>query len=551
MRSRPKRERFLRFARTGLLLIVTAAVIDATPTGAQVPEVALEVVAEGFSAPVALAVPPEVSGLYYVVDQTGRIWIATDVGERSDQPFLDISDRMVTLNPGYDERGLLGMAFHPDFATNRRFYVYYSAPLRQGGPAGWNHTSHVSAFTVSENDPGVADPASEEIILQVDQPQGNHNAGAIAFGPDGYLYIALGDGGGANDTGLGHVDDWYAANAGGNAQAVSNLLGSILRIDVDAGEPYAIPPDNPFVDRDGLDEIWAYGFRNPYRFSFDRGGTRMLIVGDVGQNRWEEVSVVERGGNYGWNVYEGTHCFDTSNPNQDAASCPTEVGPGHPDEGASLIPPVLEYANGSIGVVVIGGVIYRGAAIPGLEGRYIFGDWSASFGTPSGTLLVATPQDQGPWPFEELTVAGGSLGQYLLAFGQDNEGEVYILTSGVGGPTGTTGRLQRIAPAGGVASEEAEAIPEAFALYQNYPNPFNPSTVLQYRLDATGAVQLHVFDLLGRPISTVVDDVQSAGIHAATWNGTDDGGLPVTSGIYFYRLTTERGTITRTMTLIR
>lgn len=534
-----------------LLLITVATMTGAAETAAQNFEVALEVLADGFAAPVAFAMPPGESDVFYVVDQTGQVWGVGTSGVSSEEPFLDVSDRMIALNPGYDERGLLGMAFHPEFQTNGRFYVYYSAPLRAGGPSGWNHTSHVSAFSVSESDPTRADPASEEIILQVDQPQGNHNGGALAFGPDGYLYISLGDGGGANDTGPGHTDDWYGANAGGNAQNVTNLLGSILRIDVDGGAPYAIPPDNPFVGREGLDEIWAYGFRNPYRLSFDLGESNMLLVGDVGQNRWEEVSVVQRGGNYGWNVYEGTHCFDTSNPNQDASSCPTAVGPGHPDEGAPLIPPVIEYPNGQVGVAVVGGVMYRGSSIPELQGRYIFGDWNTSIGTRNRALLVASPQEAGLWPFEDLNVAEGALDPFLLGFGQDAAGEVYVLTTATGGPAGTSGRVQRLIPTGGVASESDETAPEAFTLFQNYPNPFNPSTAFQYRLGSSGDVQVRVFDLLGRPVSTLVGEIQSAGSYTVTWDGTDHRGEPVSSGIYIYRLLTEHGQSSRTMTLIR
>ena len=199
--------------------------------------VALEPVAEGFTSPVAMAVPPDGSGRLFIADQIGLVHIVTPEGEVLDTPFLDVQDRLVPLNDGYDERGLLGLSFHPDYATNGRFYVYYSAPLRDEAPDDFNHTSHVAEFIVSGN-PDVADPDSERILLQVDQPQGNHNGGTLAFGPeDGLLYLSLGDGGGANDVGLGHVEDWYEVNEGGNGQAVENLLGAILRIDVD-GESY-------------------------------------------------------------------------------------------------------------------------------------------------------------------------------------------------------------------------------------------------------------------------------------------------------------------------
>ncbi|MBO0829328.1 MAG: PQQ-dependent sugar dehydrogenase, partial [Streptosporangiales bacterium] len=262
----------------------------------------------------------------------------------------------------------------------------------------------------------------------------------------------IGDGGGANDVGLGHVDDWYAANAGGNGQDVTqNLLGNILRIDVDSGSPYGIPADNPFVGRPGLDEIYAYGFRNPYRMSFDMGGTHQLLVGDAGQGRWEEVSDVTRGGNYGWNVKEGTHCFNAADSTTQLPTCPDTVGAGHPDAGDPLIDPVIEYANagqpGGLGVVVVGGNVYRGTAVPQLRGRYVFGDWSRSFDRPDGSLFVAKPRDTGMWNTQQLSVTttpDGRLGHYVMGFGQDLNGEVYVLTKDETGPTGDTGKIYKI-----------------------------------------------------------------------------------------------------------
>lgn len=414
-------------------------------------------VAEGFTSPVHLTEAPDGTGRLFVVDQAGLIHIITPDGQLLAEPFLDVSDRIVNLNPFFDERGLLGLAFHPDYASNGRFFVYYSAPLREGAPAGFNHTSHISEFHVSA-DPNRADPTSERILLQVDQPQGNHNAGALAFGPgDGYLYIALGDGGGANDNQLGHVEDWYDFNGGGNGQDVTdNLLGSILRIDVDGGDPYGIPAGNPFVGRDGLDEIYAYGLRNPYRISFDMGGDHTLFAGDAGQGLWEEVSVIENGGNYGWNVKEGTHCFDAANNTQIPDECPDTVGEGHPDAGAPLIDPVIEYANaaqpGGIGRTVVGGFVYRGDDLPQFHGRYIFADWSTGFATGDGTVLVAKERPQGRlWQIQEIQFQNrpdGRLGHFILAFGQDADGEMYILTSDNIGPTGATGRVYQLAPPG-------------------------------------------------------------------------------------------------------
>ena len=417
------------------------------------PVVGLELVAERLTAPVGLKAAGDGSGRLFVVDQIGLIRVITPEGVLLEPAFLDLRDRMVALNPGYDERGLLGLAFPPDYQASGRFAVYYSAPLAPQAPGGWNHTSQLSWFSVSEDDEDVANPASEESILRVDQPQGNHNGGEIVFGPDGYLYVALGDGGGANDVGTGHVEDWYQANRGGNGQDVAkNLLGSILRIDPRASDPYGIPAGNPFSGggNSGMPEIWAYGFRNPYRFSFDAGGEHELFVADVGQNLWEEVNVVEGGGNYGWNVKEGAHCFSASAPNQPGADCPA-AGP----DGGPLIDPVLEYPNGNVpdglGLAVVGGYVYRGATMPSFVGRYVFGDWSVSWNAAAGTLFAATQRanDGEMWSFRELEIADtrdGRLGLFILGLGQDADKEIYLLTSERAGPQGTTGKVWRVVP---------------------------------------------------------------------------------------------------------
>ncbi|MPZ63305.1 MAG: hypothetical protein GEU93_18875 [Propionibacteriales bacterium] len=441
------------------MLVVLLLLSLAPPTAAQSPQgdpkdVGVRLVADGLTAPVTLVEPPDGTNRLFVVDQVGLIRILMPDGSLRPEPFLDLRSQIVPLMTGFDERGLLGLAFHPDYATNGRFFVYYSAPLRAGAPADFNHTSHISEFQVS-GDPNRADPTSERILLQVDEPQFNHNAGTLLFGPDDFLYISLGEGGGADDVGTGHVEDWYAANAGGNGQDVTqNLLGSILRIDVDSGDPYGIPSDNPFTAQpgcaDGCDEIFAYGFRNPYRMSFDMGGSHQLFVGDAGQNQWEEVSIVDKGGNYGWNVKEGTHCFSTANPNESPAECPDTVLSGV-REGDPLVDPIIEYANANrpdgLGLVVVGGHVYRGSALPQLAGRYVFADWSTGFGRPNGTLFVASPRKQGLWLMQELRVANrpsGRLDHFVLGFGQDSSGEVYILATENTGPTGNTGKVFKL-----------------------------------------------------------------------------------------------------------
>lgn len=445
-----------------ILVLTLVSLISVGPVQAQSDigdpfTIRVDRVAEGLTSPVALIPVPDGSGRLFIVDQIGVIRILMSDGTLLADPFLDIRARVVPLMPSFDERGLLGLAFHPNYATNGRFFVYYSAPLRPGAPAGFDHTSHISEFRVMTGNPNAADPASERILLQVDKPQFNHNAGTLAFGPtDGYLYISLGDGGGADDVGLGHVEDWYAENAGGNGQDIThNLLGSILRVDVNSGAPYGIPADNPFNGvsgcSDGCDEIFAYGLRNPYRFSFDMGGSHIMLVGDAGQELWEEVSLVEKGGNYGWNVKEGTHCFSTANPDESPADCPDTVGAGHPRAGDPLIDPVIEYANhhqpGGLGAVVVGGHVYRGDLLPQFRGRYIFGDWSREFGEPDGSLFVAKPRRIGLWQIQELLIQGnpdGRLGHYVLGFGQDLQGEVYVLTTDMTGPSGNTGMIFRL-----------------------------------------------------------------------------------------------------------
>jgi glucose/arabinose dehydrogenase len=425
--------------------LVLVAALPAASAGAQSElgdpmDVGLVQVAEGLTSPLTVIPPPDDSDRLFVVDQSGLIRILTSDGTLLSEPFLDLRARIVPLEAAFDERGLLGLAFHPGYATNGRFFVYYSAPLRAGAPEGFDHTSHVSEFRVSA-DPNRADPGSERILLQVDEPQFNHNAGTLAFGPtDGFLYIALGDGGGANDVGLGHTPEI------GNGQDITNLLGSILRIDVDRGVPYAIPPDNPFVGREGRDEIFAYGFRNPYRMSFDMGGSHELFAGDAGQELWEEVDLVVKGGNYGWNIKEGTHCFDPDNPTESPEECPDTGARGEP-----LIDPVIEYANhhqpGGLGAVVVGGNVYRGKTLPQLRGRYVFGDWSREFEDPDGTLFAAKRRRRGLWQMQELRVAtnpSGRIDHYVLGFGQDEAGEIYVGATENTGPVGTTGKVFKL-----------------------------------------------------------------------------------------------------------
>jgi glucose/arabinose dehydrogenase len=425
------------------------AVAGPSPIGASI-AIDVEEVATGFVSPVQLVTSPGHNGRRFVIDQIGKIWVLNPGGNVMPHPFLDISSKITPLTPGYDERGLLGLAFHPDFDRNGRFFVFYNAPPGPSTPANFNNRVIIAEYRAQGGQAVLADPSSERIILQVDHPQSNHNGGTIAFGPDGYLYISIGDGGGRDDEGLGHVDDWYTFNAGGNGQDItSNLLGNILRIDVDHGSPYGIPTDNPFVDAPGLDEIWAYGFRNPYRFAFDMGGSRALLAGDAGQELWEEVSIVVRRGNYGWNVKEGTHCFDAANPTTPPATCPSV----DPTTNEPLRDPVIEFANakqaGGLAFTVVGGVVNRGTASAATAGMYVFGGATASLTGSDGRIFASALGGPGPWTIHELLIDGTDrLGYVVKGFGNDADGNVYVAASKVLGPAGTTGTIFKIIDAG-------------------------------------------------------------------------------------------------------
>jgi hypothetical protein len=311
----------------------------------------------------------------------------------------------------------------------------------------------VAEYTVSDDDPDTANALSERIITAIDWPQFNHNGHWIGFGPDGMLYISSGDGGYANDWGIGHnVLD-------GNGQDLLDHHGKILRIDVNGssnGNNYAIPSDNPFVGQEAttLPEIWAYGLRNPWRCSFDMGGDNQLFCGDVQQNSYEEVSIIEKGGNHGWRLMEATHCFDFEDPNNHPDDCDT----------SGMVMPILEYPNCTAvgarpagqrehtgeeceGISVTGGYVYRGSNAD-WDGMYIFGDWSRTFAAMNGQIFFATKGADGTWTKElaNVTNMDGNV-PYILAFAQDSDGEVYALTSVTLGPNGGLDKIYKIVPA--------------------------------------------------------------------------------------------------------
>jgi glucose/arabinose dehydrogenase len=343
--------------------------------------VALELVASGLEFPLGLTAP-EADSRLFVVEKGGRIRIVRD-GALLPEPFLDIS---ATVSRG-SEQGLLGLAFHPDYATTGRFFVDYTDS---------DGNTRISAWRVSA-DADRADAASEEVLLTIEQPFSNHNGGGFAFGPDGYLYVGMGDGGSGGDP-------------LGNGRDLGDLLGSLLRIDVNGPSGYAIPADNPFVGREGArGELWDLGLRNPWRFSFDRG-TGDLYIADVGQGEREEIDVATRasgggrGLDYGWNVMEGSICYG-------GGSC----------DRTGLALPVTEYSHDQ-GCSVTGGYVYRGTAVPAIQGHYFYADycqgWVRSFRLQDGA--ASDPRD---WP---ALAPGGP----VASFGEDAAGELYVLDAG-------------------------------------------------------------------------------------------------------------------------
>jgi glucose/arabinose dehydrogenase len=350
---------------------------EAPPADPAAVELRLEPFASELRSPLFLTHAGDGSGRVYVVEQEGRV-IVLDADGGGRQTYLDIAER---IDSG-GERGLLGLAFHPDFASYGRLFV--------------NYTDLSGDTVVSEfgGDAERADPASERVLLTIDQPFANHNGGDVAFGPDGYLYIATGDGGSGGDP-------------MGNGQSLDTLLGKMLRIDVDGSEPYEAPADNPFVGRgEAQPEIWAYGLRNPWRFSFDRA-TSDMFIGDVGQGSWEEIDhepAGEGGRNYGWNIMEGPECFRQ-------ASCDQQ----------GLVLPVTAYGRDE-GTTVTGGYVYRGAAQPALAGIYFFADFG------SGRIWGFAAADAGSGSVEVTELLQTDLS--IASFGEDEAGELYAVDLG-------------------------------------------------------------------------------------------------------------------------
>jgi len=437
-----------------------------------------------FSRPVELQHAGDGTNRIFIVEQSGVIKVFQNTAAASTaKTFLNIADR---VNDSGNEEGLLGLAFHPDYATNGYFFVDYTAsnPRR----------TVISRFSVSAANPDSADVNSEFIVLEIPitLPQNNnHNGGKIAFGPDGYLYIGPGDGGSGGDP-------------QGNGQNLQTMLAKILRIDVDnppSGKKYGIPVDNPFAGNTAgnKEEIYAYGFRNPWRFSFDFV-SGWLWVADVGQGRREEVDVVEKGMNYGWNRMEGNLCYPS----------------GDPCDIPGLVKPIWDYPR-TEGQSVTGGYVYRGANVPELVGAYVYADFV--------TGRIWSLRYDGVNPAQNSLIRDTSLN--IAAFGIDQNNELYLCAF--------DGKIYRFQPT--ITSTDPDpALPHAPLLAQNYPNPFNPSTTIKYVLPQAAQVELSIFNITGQLIRTLENGIAAAGQHYPSWDGKDHHGALQPSGVYLYRL---------------
>ncbi|KAJ8288718.1 hypothetical protein COCON_G00013770 [Conger conger] len=385
-------------------------------------------VANGLRNPVLLLHAGDDTGRMFVAEQVGFVWVYLPDGSRLEEPFLDLSGEVLTTGRLGDERGFLGMAFHPHYRDNGRFFVYYSVLAGE-----MVEKVRISEMRVSVHDMNKADPLSERLIFEIEEPAANHNGGQLLFGLDDYLYIFTGDGGRAGDP-FGKF---------GNAQNKSALLGKVLRIDVNGssrdGKPYRIPQDNPFLlDSGARPEVYAYGMRNPWRCSVDRGdpvsqhGKGRIFCGDVGQNRYEEIDIIERGGNYGWRAKEGFECFDVK-------LCHNSL--------LRDILPIFAYDH-HVGKSVTGGYVYRGCESPNLNGLYLFGDFMSG-------RLMALQEDRESGSWSERSVCMGNTAtcafpglinhhhKFIISFAEDQAGELYFLATSYPGSMSPFGTIYK------------------------------------------------------------------------------------------------------------
>ena len=434
----------------------------------------------------------------FAVRQEGIIHVFQNSSSTLVAPvFLNVSGK---LSSAQYEEGLLGLAFPPDFPSSQVFYVCYTAPSTKS-PGGIKNV--LARYAVSASDPNVADPSSERIVLEIEKQHLGHNGGMLAFGPDSMLYVGVGDG-----------------DSSESAQTLTTLLGKILRIDVRGDSGYSIPSDNPFAgDTTGVKkEIWAYGFRNPWRFSIDPQSGQ-LWAGDVGEVTREEIDLVTPGANYGWNVMEGDTC-----------------GPGGSNcDTTGFTMPVLDYGR-ALGYCVTGGYIYRGASLPQLRGAYIYADYG------SGYVFLL-------WREGGVVVADSVLLHSRIrisSFGIDEQNELYVLDH-------SNGNILKIVGQPVSSSVELTETPLQFALGQNYPNPFNPFTIIKYTIAGAGGfglgawnTRLVVYDVLGREVAVLVNEKKTPGNYEVRFDGAG-----LASGIYIYRLTAGGFVETKEMALVR
>lgn len=368
----------------------------------------LEKVADSLYGPVALENAHDGTGRIFVGEQAGKIRVIKN-GILLKEPFLDIRSSLVPMKNEFMDVGLLGFAFHPDYKNNGRFFVHYST---SSAKKGFNNKSVLAEFKVSSDNADKAD-TKHITLLEVEQPEENHNGGNIVFDKQGYLYMGFGDGGGQGD----------AHGKFGNGQNQHQLLGKIIRIDVNHKKPYAIPADNPFVGKEGRQEIWAYGMRMPWRISFDRE-TGQLFCGDVGQNLYEEVDIIEKGKNYGWRAMEGFHIYDSALY----------------AKGAHFALPVIEYKHPE-GVSITGGYVYRGKQYPAMKGRYIFADWAFK-------VFYMEKNKEKKWVKKDCRFEGKDNNTFnfrINSFGEDEAGEIYMVTQNQIGAIDPSGVVYKIA----------------------------------------------------------------------------------------------------------
>ena len=405
--------------------VLVACVCVSTTAWAETPIQLIKVV-DGLNKPLAM-VQPQGESRMFIMEHEGLIKVLED--GKITHTLLDLTSKILPFNSDYSEAGLLGMAIHPNFQKNGKIYVAYSAPLGSDNtvaPDGYSHLNVVEEFVVSKSSKNRIDPNSGKRVHSLPWPNFNHNGHWIGFGPDQMLYISTGDG--------GYKAEWTEKKANYNSQNLDNYFGKILRIDVSQStksKPYRVPADNPMVKvPQALPEIWAFGLRDPWRCSFDSKGSKQLICGDVQEDSYESIKIIEKGKNMGWPIVEGQmRCFSWENPQVQKENC----------NKSAINPAVIEYPNcsavpaGCKGISVAGGYIHRGSSSQ-LHGKYIFGDWSKRFDQNDGQVFVASPTKTGSWSMVNTRIemseptANGKL-PYILAFGQDSKGNVYALTA--------------------------------------------------------------------------------------------------------------------------